>query len=54
VRVTALTQYEANNRSLDLEDFRKELGSVRNRQEVTVTVLQHLESNTIKAVRVRF
>jgi hypothetical protein len=30
------------------------LGSIRDRREKTVTVLHHLESDTIKAVRVRF
>jgi len=54
VRVTASTQYEANRQSLTLEDFRNALAQIRNRQEVTVTVLHHLESDTIKAVRVKF
>jgi hypothetical protein len=43
-----------NKRSLDLEDFRNQLGNIRNRRETTVTVLHHLESDTIKAIRVRF
>ena len=54
VRVTTQTQYETNRRRLELEDFRKQLGSIRNRQDVTVTVLHHLESDTIKAVRVHY
>jgi len=54
VRVTAATQYEVNGSSLDLEDFRNQLGNIRNRRETTVTVLHHLESDTIKAVRIRF
>jgi hypothetical protein len=54
VRVTAATRYEANDRSLTLEDFRSELEQVRNPRDVTVTVLRHLESDTVKAVRVRF
>ncbi|MEX2123912.1 MAG: hypothetical protein WD795_08460 [Woeseia sp.] len=54
IRVTASTRYEANNRSLTLEDFRNALGQIRHRREVTVTVLHHLESDTIKAVRVKF
>jgi hypothetical protein len=54
VRVTAETQYEANDRSLTLEDFRNELEQARNPRDVTVTVLHHLESDTVRAVRVRF
>ena len=54
VRVTAATVYEANKRAVELEDFRTALGNIRNRREVTVTVLHHLESDTIKAVRVRY
>lgn len=54
IRVTAATQYEVNKRSLDLEDFRNQLSNIRNRRETTVTVLHHLESDTIKAIRIRF
>lgn len=54
VRVTAATRYEVNSQSIGLEAFRSQLGSITERREKTVTVLQHLESNTIKAVRVRF
>jgi hypothetical protein len=54
VRVTVRTQYEVNRRSVDLEDFRTQLDSIRDRREKTVTVVHHLESDTIKAVRVQF
>lgn len=54
VRVTAATQYEVNGSAVPLEDFRKQLGNIRDRREETVTVLHHLESDTIKAVRIRF
>ena len=54
VRVTAATQYEANNRTLDLEAFRKELDRIQKPREVTATVLHHLESDTIQAVRIKF
>jgi len=54
VRVTATTQYEANNSVLDLEAFRKELDRIRNPRDVTATVLHHLESNTIQAIRIKF
>jgi hypothetical protein len=54
VRVTAATRYEANGRNLDLEAFRKELGGIRNPREETATVLHHLQSDTIEAIRIRF
>jgi hypothetical protein len=54
LRVTAMTRYEANRRSVALEVFRQQLGSITDRRETTVTVLHHLESDTIKAVRVTF
>ena len=54
VRVTSQTQYETNRRRLELEDFRRQLDSIRNRQDVSVTVLHHLESDTIKAIRVHY
>jgi hypothetical protein len=54
VRVTAATRYEVNNRDFDLAAFQEELERVPNREEETVTVLHHLESNTIEAVRVKF
>ncbi|HLT90828.1 MAG TPA: hypothetical protein VKZ85_07785 [Woeseiaceae bacterium] len=54
VRVTAATQYEANDQRLSLEEFRKQVEDVRQPSEVTATVLHHLESDTIKAIRVWF
>lgn len=54
VRVTSRTQYETNRQRLPLEDFRKQLASITNRQNVSVTVLHHLESDTIKAIRVYY
>ena len=54
VRVTSDTRYEANGRSLTLEDFRSELEQVGNPRDVTVTVLHHLETDKVQAVRVRF
>ena len=52
VRVSVETQYETNGQRLALEDFRRQMSSMRNRQDVSVTVLHHLESDTIKAIRV--
>lgn len=54
VRVTAGTRYELNNEALTLEDFRKAVEDVRNPSDVTVTVLHHLESDTITGLKVWF
>lgn len=54
IRVTSGTRYEANGETLSLQDFSKALEEVRNPSEVTVTVLHHLESDTITAVQVWF
>lgn len=54
VRVTSATEYEANNRLYTLAEFRSQLENVGDPAEETVTVLHHLESDTIKAVRVKF
>jgi ABC-type anion transport system duplicated permease subunit len=54
VRVTTGTQYRANGESLTLADFRKALESAPNPSDVAVTVLHHLESDTIQAIEVWF
>jgi hypothetical protein len=53
VRVTAETSYEANGRSFTLEEFRRELEAVDPNDE-WLTLMHHLESNTITAVRADF
>jgi hypothetical protein len=52
VRVTSETVYKVNGRPIRLEDFRKAIASVRDRDEVALTVLHHLESNTIEMIDV--
>lgn len=54
VRVNAATQYEVNDRSFDLAAFRDEIRRVDDPDNKTITVLHHLASDTIKAVRVRY
>ena len=54
VRVTSATLYEANNRGFTLEDFRNELAHAPDPRNQSVTVLHHLESDTITALRVTF
>ena len=52
VRVTGKTHYVINDRDFALAEFKEQLKRVRNRQDQNVSVLHHLESNTIKAVKV--
>ena len=52
VRVTAATHYSINGKSLRLADFRKTITHTRNRGGVAVTVLHHLESDTIESIAV--
>lgn len=52
LRVTAWTVYEANDQPVTLEDLRKRIENVRRPSEAMVTVLHHLESDTVKAIRV--
>lgn len=50
VRVTAETRYVANGRTYTLEEFRRELEKVADPGSEWLTVMHHLESNTITAV----
>ena len=50
IRVTAGTRYSVNGKSVRLEDFRKAVGSARDAGDKTVTVLHHLESDTVEAL----
>ena len=52
VRVTPATRYSINNKTVRLEDFRKAVGQVRDRDDHLVIVLHHLESDTIKSLNV--
>lgn len=54
VRVTAATRYVANNRAFSLQDFRVEMAGVPSPEDQSVTVLHHLESDTITAVKLTF
>lgn len=51
-RVTSKTRYVINNRDFALTEFKKQLIGVRYQSDAHVSVLHHLESNTIKAVKV--
>lgn len=50
VRVSPNTRYEVNGRTYTLEDFRSELQNVADPESAWLTVMQHLETNTITAV----
>lgn len=52
VRVTAATQYVINGESLRLQAFREALMHARNRDDKTVIVMHHLESDTIESISV--
>ncbi len=51
LRVTSKTRYVINDRDFALAEFEEQLDDVRNRKDQIVSVLHHLESNTIKAVK---
>ena len=52
LRVTSKTRYLINDRDFTLAEFKEQLKHVRKRKNQNVSVLHHLESNTIKAIKV--
>ncbi len=52
VRATPMTQYIINGRAVPLKEFREAVFQVRDRSNNIVTVLQHLETNTVVSVSV--
>ena len=52
VRVTPATQYLINGQPVTLKEFRKSIFRIHRRADKTVTVLHHLESNTVATVSV--
>ena len=52
VRVTAGTSYKVNGKAVKLEEFKKAIAYVSDRDEVVLTVLHHLESDTIEMIDV--
>ena len=52
VRVTSGTRYTVNGKAVKLEDFKKAISQVRHRDSVDLTVLHHLESDTIELIGV--
>ena len=50
VRATPMTQYIVNGQLVTLKEFREMVFQVKDRANNIVTVLQHLETNTIVSV----
>ena len=50
VRVTEATIYSVNGRSVRLEEFRIAILQASDRDNKAVTVLHHLESNTVESI----
>lgn len=52
VRVTPETLYVLNDQSVQLKDFLTALATVTNREDETVTVMHHLESDTVTTISI--
>ena len=52
-RLTPSTRYVINDAQVELQEFRKQITAIRNRGNKTVTVLQHLETNTVTLIEIR-
>ncbi len=52
LRVSGKTRYVLNDRDFALAEFKEQLKRVRNRMVQIVSLLHHLESNTIEAIKV--
>ena len=52
VRVTASTRYAINSKNVRLKDFRKAVSQASDREDKTVIVLHHLESDTVSSLNV--
>ena len=52
LRVTGKTRYLINDREFTLAEFKRQLRRVRHRKDQNISVSHHLESNTIRAIKV--
>ena len=52
-RLTVATRYVINNQDVDLPEFRSRLVGLDERETRILTVLQHLETNTVTLVSIR-
>ena len=53
-RVTDATQYSIDGKQYRLDKFRAAVMQVRDRDEAAVTVLRHVESNTVLSISVTY
>ncbi len=52
MRVSAATSYTVNGKQVRLDDFRLAVAELRGNEQASVTVLHHLESNTVQSISV--
>jgi hypothetical protein len=52
IRMTRNTRFIVNGQTVELQEFRKRVFHVRDRTKVAVTIMHHLESNTVTYVAV--
>jgi len=52
MRVSAATSYTVNGKQVRLEDFRLAVAGLQGNEQASVTVLRHLESNTVQSISV--
>ena len=50
-RLTPNTKYYVDRKAVELREFRRAFFSLRNRNAASLTVLEHLETDTITAVK---
>jgi hypothetical protein len=52
IRMTSNTRFIVGGRTVDLKEFRKQVFQVRDPDKVAVTIMHHLETDTITSVSV--
>ncbi|MDH4125347.1 MAG: hypothetical protein OEW64_08930 [Gammaproteobacteria bacterium] len=52
MRVSDATSYTVNSKQVRLEEFRLAVAQLRGSERASVTVLHHLESNTVQSISV--
>jgi hypothetical protein len=53
IRMTPETRFIVNGRTVQLKDFRKRVFQVRDRSSVPVTIMHHLDSDTVTSISVK-
>lgn len=52
-RLTPSTIYIVNGNRVELAEFRTQVNAARSRENRSVTILQHLETNTVTSIRIK-